>query len=327
MGNGWIATLEQILHSPTLPMWMTLAAAGFFAIVLLITLARAERTVANGALTVITLLAVGIAVAATVRKFGSLEDTADALMEVRPVSQSIAAVPALSCLDGLAGEGVEAACERSLFASADVTAAAVSYTAAQLSRLAPLDRASAQASDQQVLRKTLERDRYGFVAQVLAVRDLCTESECKSFELFADPGRIKTNIRERTYDNLVGRYVLAWAAPAAAASAPTSTTVSTAGLPPSVPSGKPTTIDFPSAASIPPVNIMTTEPPPTTAAPKPAQTPPPPMKPAPAAAAPTPLPPVKKQTATSTAGAPKRPAAAAPPPPMPLAAPAAADDN
>ena len=47
-----------------------MAAAGFFAIIALITLVRAEKSVANGALTVITLLAVGIAVAATTRGFG-----------------------------------------------------------------------------------------------------------------------------------------------------------------------------------------------------------------------------------------------------------------
>ena len=53
-------------------MWVTLAAAGFFALILLITLLRAERSVANGALTVITLLAVGVAVAATGRGYGPL---------------------------------------------------------------------------------------------------------------------------------------------------------------------------------------------------------------------------------------------------------------
>jgi len=41
-------------------MWLTLAAAGFFALIVLITLLRAEKSVANGALTVITLLAIGI---------------------------------------------------------------------------------------------------------------------------------------------------------------------------------------------------------------------------------------------------------------------------
>src|SRR5437016_13607434 len=139
MRNAWATTLEQFWHSPTFPMWITLAAAGFFAIVLLVTLIRAEKTVANGALTVITLLAIGIAVAATVRHLGPLERTADAMLEGRASAQMMSSVPALSCLDGLAGETVEASCERALFGSADVAAAAVSYTGAQISRLAPKD--------------------------------------------------------------------------------------------------------------------------------------------------------------------------------------------
>ena len=70
MNWAWATSLDQIWRSPAFPMWLTLAAAGFFGIILLITLLRAEKSVANGALTVITLLAVGIAVAATIRGFG-----------------------------------------------------------------------------------------------------------------------------------------------------------------------------------------------------------------------------------------------------------------
>ncbi len=54
---AWASSLDQIWRSPTFPMWLTLAAAGFFGIIVLITLLRAEKSVANGALTVITLLA------------------------------------------------------------------------------------------------------------------------------------------------------------------------------------------------------------------------------------------------------------------------------
>ena len=67
---AWASSLDYIWRSPSFPMWLTLAAAGFFAILLLITLLRAEKSVANGALTVITLLAIGVAVAATIRGFG-----------------------------------------------------------------------------------------------------------------------------------------------------------------------------------------------------------------------------------------------------------------
>ena len=69
MNWAWTASLDQFWRSPTFPMWLTLAAAGFFAIVVLVTLMRAEKSVANGALTVITLLAIAIASAATLRGF------------------------------------------------------------------------------------------------------------------------------------------------------------------------------------------------------------------------------------------------------------------
>src|SRR5262245_33391352 len=180
MHNAWAMTLEEVFHSSSFPMWITLAAAGFFALVLLVTLIRAERSVANGALTVITLLAIGIAVAATVRRFDPLERSADALLDARSAVQPVASAPALSCLDGLAGEAVETPCERALFASADVAAAAVSYTAAQISKLAPSDDPAAQTPEQQALRRTLERDRYGLVAQVLTARNHCTETDCQA---------------------------------------------------------------------------------------------------------------------------------------------------
>ena len=65
MNWDWATSLDHIWRSPTFPMWLTLAAAGFFGIIVLITLLRAEKSVANGALTVITLLAIGVAGAVT----------------------------------------------------------------------------------------------------------------------------------------------------------------------------------------------------------------------------------------------------------------------
>src|ERR1700761_3968955 len=80
-----LGQLDQIWRSPEFPMWATLAAAGFFALILLITLLRAERSVANGALTVITLLAVGVAVAATVRGDGPFSRASSASVDRRSV--------------------------------------------------------------------------------------------------------------------------------------------------------------------------------------------------------------------------------------------------
>src|SRR5271165_5011290 len=130
MNWAWPTSLDQI--SPAFPMWLTLAAAVFFGLLTLITLVRAERSVANGALTVIALLAVGIAVAATIRSYGPAA-IRGAASETRASPAATAALPSLSCLDDLAGDMVLGVCEKAVFASAESTAVAVSYVASQIS--------------------------------------------------------------------------------------------------------------------------------------------------------------------------------------------------
>ena len=85
----------------------------------------------------------------------------------------------LACLDALAGESVEAACEKAMFASPAAVAAATSYVAARLallSDMAPTPKTAAPISTGLLLplRRALETDRFGFLAHVLAVRDGCT---------------------------------------------------------------------------------------------------------------------------------------------------------
>jgi hypothetical protein len=234
-------------------MWLTLAAAGFFGIILLITLLRAEKSVANGALTVITLLAIGIAVAATMRTFGPGDRAAPG--ETRSLQQTSAMLPALSCIDDLAGETVLAACEKALFGSAESVAAGISYAASQVTRLTAFgDVAVANKNltyELLTLRRAIERDRYGLMAQVLMSRDQCTPSQCAAFRALTDSHQIVVNMAERTYDALISRYAPSWNAPAAAP---------VAALLSSVPTGKPTNAEFPTAASTPAVNIMTPEP-------------------------------------------------------------------
>src|ERR1700749_5201072 len=133
MNWAWATSLDQVWRSPAFPMWLTLAAAGFFGIIVLITLLRADKSVANGALTVITLLAIGIAVAATIRGFEPGGQTAPGGSSSSQTMR--VTLPALSCVDDLAGDAVLAGCEKALFGSAEATAAAVSYAAAQITRL------------------------------------------------------------------------------------------------------------------------------------------------------------------------------------------------
>src|SRR3984893_7373599 len=218
MNWAWATSLDQLWSSPTFPMWLTLAAAGFFAIIALITLLRAEISVANGALTLITLLAIGIAVAATAR-LSSLPRR-PASSEIRSPQPVSAGLPALSCIDDLAGDAVLTACEKALFGSAESAAAAVSYAASQISRLTAFgDVAAANKSmtyELLTLRRAIERDRYGLMAQVLVARDQCTVSQCSDFRALTDTRQIVANMTERTYDGLISRYAPSWNAPAAA---------------------------------------------------------------------------------------------------------------
>ena len=208
MNWAWTTSFDQLWRSPTFPMLLTLAAAGFFGIILLITLLRAEKSVANGALTVITLLAIGIAVAATMRGFGPADRGASS--ETRPLQQTSAALPALSCIDDLAGDTVLTACEKGLFGSAESAAAALSYAASQITWLTAFgDVAAANASmtpELQMVRRAVERDRYGLMAYVLVARDHCTPSDCAAFQALADRHQIVTNMDERVYDVMISRY-------------------------------------------------------------------------------------------------------------------------
>ncbi|RTL50255.1 MAG: hypothetical protein EKK40_12990 [Bradyrhizobiaceae bacterium] len=303
MNRAWAASLSEFWHSASFPLWLTIIAAALFAVILVITLLRAEKSAANGALIVITLLAVGIAAVAMMRSSSVSNAAKDAS---RQSLQVVAGLPALSCLDGLAGEDVETACEKAVFASADSTAAAVSYVAAQISRLASYGNVAAadkvMTPELQALRRAVERDRYGIVAHVLTVRDGCNLSACAFFQSLTNTAQISINMSEKAYEGFVGQYMPSWNAPA---SAP----VATSALPPSVPSGKTLTGEFPaSSASIPPVNIMTPEP---------------------AAAPPAPKTAEEGSPRTSGASAAKKPSAQKPraQAPASLAPPAATDDN
>lgn len=336
MNWAWTASLDQLWRSPSFPIWATLIAGVFFGLVLLVTLFRAEKSMANGALAVITLLAIAVAVASGLRGFGGGNRTIVASNQ--SIQQPVLLLPALSCLDGLAGENVEAACERALFASADSTAAAVSYTASQITRLTSLGDTVAASKvmtpELSALRRVIERDRYGLAAQVLLTREKCSPTACDMFRSLSNWRRISENMADGAYEGLVGRYAANWTAQPPLAPQPSVASIPSAalaGVPGAVSPGRPSTVEFPTAASIPPVNIMGTEPPaPSPAAaqaapprsqapvaPTGAQQPPPPRQAATTAASP-PAVAAKKQSASKQ----QRTTA-----PVQLAPPVEADDN
>jgi hypothetical protein len=333
MNWAWATSLDQVLRSPAFPMWVTLAAAGFFGLVVLITMVRADKSAANGALTIITLLAVGVAVAATIDRFGPAGRNMTMPREARQMPASSVSLPALACIEDLAGDTVLTACEKDLFSSAEITAAAVSYAASEIERLTTYgDVASANQDmtpELMSLRQAVERDRYGLVAHILTERYRCTPADCVVFRAISNRRQIVANMEARTYDGLIARYAASWNAPqsaaqglASAASAPgqpaPGTPLAAQGslVPPQGPLGssvlvaRPTNAEFPTAASTPPVSIMNPEPgtgtrPPKAAAPPPASAAAPPAS-APAAAA------AKKPPAPPPPAAPKQ-ARAAPP--------------
>jgi hypothetical protein len=161
---------------------------------------------------------------------------------------------ALGCLDPLVAETMEDTCEKTIFASPEATAAAISYVAAQLAVLVSAGEHAAYPG-MLALRRALEADRFGIVAHVLAARDGCTSDQCSAFAWLEDPSRIKVHLAERPFEARVKTYSASWP-PAGSRAVATSAPASAPGAAARVPNN----LYFPSASSIPPVNIMTAEP-------------------------------------------------------------------
>jgi hypothetical protein len=179
--------------------------------------------------------------------------------------QALAPGSPLACLDGLAGDNVEAACERALFATPVTVATATTYAAARLSLLADMAAYTRRGGGNidgalQPLRRALQSDRFGFVAHMLAVRDGCTSENCQALALLQDPSKVRANLSGQTLDRYLDHYLTAWGqspnVPVADATLPPS-----AGQPGEpAPRKSALNIDYPSADSIPAVSIMNPEP-------------------------------------------------------------------
>lgn len=265
-----------------LPLW---AAAALLVLLLVIFMVALRRSGSSGsvaalfgvpALVVIAWSAWSFADHSILRQRAAEREALNA-RAVQLTAAAMAPGSALACIDAGAGDVVESSCEAALFLKPETVAAATAYVEARLRLLADgLDfsrRADrAYGGTLANLRRAIEADRYGFVAHVLATRDGCTADDCDAFALLRDVNAVKENIKARTLDNNIARHAANWnqqkdLSPVAAVppQAPMLATIS------GVPVTKP--IDFPSAASIPPVSIMT-EPPaalaPARAAPPPA---------------------------------------------------------
>ncbi len=284
----WIPGLDPLTGTLTLPLWATGALAALFVVFCVVAVSRAGVV---GGLGRIALVMTGVLLSWFLLDGRRGPDVADErrMLEQRADALSARAMmpgSALACLDAMAGETVESACERTLFATPEAAASAVSYVAGQIRLLAEVHRVggsgvigggafangAAPLPPMLVnLRRAVETDRYGLVAHVLATRYGCTADRCPAFALMRDPQRVSANLSQRTYDASIARYSAAWpaTAPSPTANAAPQAAPGLAGTTQPVPGGTAAFasprppgpgVFFPSADSIPPVNIMTSEP-------------------------------------------------------------------
>jgi hypothetical protein len=269
----------------TVPMWAAAAAAVVLLLLLVVALFRGGL----GALVRIGFLVLAAAAAWWI--FFNWMPERDRIEARRALEQRldeltirvVAPNSALGCLEPGLGDAVDNSCEKELFASPETVGAATAITAARWSLLA---RASEHAKQDprfdarlDGLRRSLQADRYGFLAQVLTTREGCTASRCDGLERLTDPTRVRANLAERTFESLVARNAVAWA----------NRTHGPVGAAMPGPN-----VTFPSASSIPPVSIMGAEPgagAPASAAPAPPRRPAaaPKAAPRPAVARPAPI--------------------------------------
>ena len=259
-----IGVLDPVAGAFGLPLWTAGVTAALLAALSLLAFNHAGRDGVVGASARVALVLVGASVSWIMLAGASRPDVAaerralDARVQELQ-TRAVAPGSALACLDAMAGETVEASCEKALFQTPEAMAAAVSYVSAQLALLGDLTQHAARSGVSPPpaladLRRAAENDRFGLVARVLAQRDGCTPDACGAFALLSDSSRVAANLGERTYDLYVIRYSAVWPANAKTPLA------AQAGPSPDATAGRGAGIFLPSAASIPPVNIMNTEP-------------------------------------------------------------------
>jgi hypothetical protein len=264
-----MAALDFGTGSLSVPVWLAGAMAAIV-VVAVVVVGRRGR-LGTLVLTVGILLALA-GIGAILFDLQPRRGTAEGLAFVRRADElaARALVPnsTLACLDASAGQTVEIACEARLFGRPENIAAAVSYTAA---KLALMSEGKALAGDNAkqaraaitALQRQIETDKFGVVAHVLAVNSGCSVDRCGAFALVANADRIKSNLREGAFERLVERHREHW--PSGEEKSATSDATPRRGVlggrPPLVARPLSPGQDFPSAASIPPVSIMTPEPP------------------------------------------------------------------
>jgi hypothetical protein len=268
------------------PIWLAGAGAAVLVVAVLLAVKRA-----GGVALISSLFRVGLIAAVVLGAWLYVQQRGNAGKDPNPQSErrvlddrktalmtgAIAPGSALSCLDEMAGEAVETACEKAVFASPEAVASAVKYVAAQLALLndgtAYAEHDAGYAAELAPLRTAIELDRFGLVAHVLGEREGCTADRCAAAARLHDSTRVLANLRDGTFDEQVKKYTAIWNAPR-----PADGVVAAVGPPVALPGAAgPGTVapryDFPTSKSIPPVSIMAPEGPPPKEPPPPATPP------------------------------------------------------
>ena len=281
----WVPGFDAATSALVLPLWSAAIVAGTVAAFCVFVLARAGRDGIVETATRAGLLLSGAALAwivldsTSAATFAAERRALDARW-LEMTTRAGAPGSALPCLNAMAGDLVEAACEKALFASPEAAAASVAYVTAQLSLLADgsdYERRSG-ANYQPVLsglRHAIETDRFGIVGHILADRDGCTPDRCDAFGFLSNTSQVGESMSGHRYESIVLHYAPDWpqsvlspvavnaASPPAASSAPVasaSPAAAQAAAAPASPKPASSGLYFPSSASIPPVSIMNAEP-------------------------------------------------------------------
>ena len=269
-----LPSFDQATGMLMLPWWVAAAVAAILVLVIVLAMALRTASVAGG-LGVIAGLLLVVALAGLWMTRSVEQEHADDRRALAQRAQELtvrATAPgsALACLDAVAGEAVEGACEKALFESPQVVSAAASYVASRIALLSDGVDYSIRANTSYEamlpgVRRALETDRFGFVAHVLEVSYGCSPDVCEALVLFRDPARITANLKDKTFESYVTRHSGGVPAPQAAAppvdrrARPPMAAVGGPGSGPGGASPVPPGFEVPSSSSIPPVSIMAPE--------------------------------------------------------------------
>jgi hypothetical protein len=203
---------------------LSFLAAGIGAALLgLFLLLAGFRTSASEVVWTLTRVGLVVVVAASAWLFFGRAIERDRMEERRALDQRIQELSAratepgspLGCLDTPTNDALETVCERVIFGNPATIAAATVYVASQLALLSDavdyINRTDSGYSPAIAgLRRAVESDRFGIVAQVLATRGGCTAAKCTQLAMLSDATRVSDHLKDGTFDGLVARYAMVW---------------------------------------------------------------------------------------------------------------------